>query len=83
MLCRQVRKIEQAGLEGPAEWLKAELGRENRACPWRACCCRNTLDETPAPPSLEPNVKADEVHLLAPDAEVCTSNHVLCRLSEI
>lgn len=71
--------MDEAGLDGPAEWLKEQLGRENRACPWRSC---STLEDDP-PPSLEPDVNADEVvQLLEADAEVRPGNDVVCRLLE-
>ena len=65
----QLRRMREEGLEGPAEWLSQELDRETRACPWRSC---NRLEDHPQP-SLEPDVKADEVvQLLDADAEVRT-----------
>lgn len=47
-----------------ADWLRAELGREIRACPWRSC----TRSEHEPPPSLEADAEAQP--FLEPDAQV-------------
>lgn len=53
-----VTEMNTAGLSKQAQWLKEELGRESRMCPW---CTSSTTDDQPQG-SLEADLEA--VHLL-------------------